>query len=530
MRFFLKLGLTGSKILSQWGYGTRQFHSLKENMRHLYINPLLLCDTYKLSHRQMLPPGCNLTYTNITARKSRVDGVDNVVVFGLQYFIQEYLIDRFQKDFFLKPKEEVVGSFEKFVSSCCGTGVINSDHVSDLYDLGYLPLVIKSVKEGTVCPIGVPFCTVYNTHKNFGWLTNFIETIMQCVLWRAITSATDCKRLRQLGDKFAEETSDALPFVDWQFHTFGMRGSDGLECAILSDAGHLLNFTGSDTVPTLPFMEYYYGAKIGQEIVSMSVPASEHAVVCAYGEEGEIDTFRHIMQDVYPRGILSMISDSWDLTEIINPDNGYLVKLKQEILDRDGKLVIRPDSSDKTPLEVICGDDKPESKYNERQRPVIEKGVLRCLDEIFGSTINSKGYKELNAKIGLIYGEALSYELLGKIFDTMKEMGYASTNLTCGIGSAFHMYNRTRDTYSIVCKSTYCEVNGEGRNIFKDPVTDSGSKKSMKGLLKVNTDFSVQQECTWDEEGEGILEEVFKDGILLREETLAGIRERLASQ
>ena len=475
----------------------------------------------------MLPEGCNLMYVNITARKSRELDVDKVVVFGLQYFIKEYLIERFNKDFFSLPKKQVLEDFERITKSCCGPNVIKIDHVDKLHDLGYLPLMIKAMREGTRCPIGVPFCTIYNTHPEFAWLTNFIETISQCTIWRMITSATDCYKLRQLGDKYAKHTSDSPSFVDWQFHTFGMRGSDGLEAAILCDSGHLLNFTGSDTVPTIQFMEKYYGANCDKEIISGSVPANEHAVVCSYGRENELETIRHLIQDVYPTGIISLVSDSWDLTEVINPDGGYLAKLKDIILNRDGKIVCRPDSSDKTPLEIICGDDNPEPKYNDRQRPVIEKGVLRCLDEIFGSTVNSKGFKELNPKVGAIYGEALDYKLLNNIFGTMEHMGYASTNLVCGIGSSFHMLNRTRDTYAIACKAVACEVNKKLRNIYKDPITDSGSKKSMCGLLRVNKDFTVDQEVGWDIEKGGILEPTFLNGKMQRNQTLANIRETL---
>jgi nicotinamide phosphoribosyltransferase len=149
------------------------------------------------------------------------------------------------------------------------------------------------------------------------------------------------------------------------------------------------------------------------------------------------------------------------------------------------------------------------------------------LDEIFGHTINSKGYKELNSHIGLIYGEALHYDLVKKIFETMNEMGYASTNLVCGIGSYEHTSNKTRDTFGVAEKGVYCETNGIGINIFKDPITDDGMKKSAKGLLKVNEDLTFTQECTWEQEAQGLLETVFENGKLVREHTLAEIRERV---
>ncbi len=501
-------------------------------MRNLYINPLLIADQYKLSHRHQLEEGTTLIYSNTTPRESQVEGVDKVVVFGMQYFIKAYLMERFEEDFFALPEGDVVSSFERVCDNSLGKGVINSDHVRDLHQLGYLPLKIKCLPEGTLCPIGYPLCTIYNTHPDFAWLTNFIETICQNVMWRMITSATDMRQLRLLGEEFWDKTVGHTDGLDFQFHTFAMRGNDGLESACMCDAGHLLSFRGSDTIPTIPFLERYYGADSNKELISASVPATEHSIMCSYGDKNELETFRMLIEDLYPSGIVSIVSDTWDLTEIINPDNGYLVQLKDKVLARDGKVVIRPDSSDKTPLEVICGDEYPDSKYNHRQRPVIEKGVLVCLDEIFGHTINVRGLKEINAKIGCIYGESINLALARKIFEQMRSMGYAANNIVFGIGSLEHMKGKSRDTYGLACKATYCEVNGEGRNIFKDPITDSGMKKSHVGLMcmemsKEYPGWNLSQECSWEKEDKGFLYTVFEDGKLVKEYDLEDIRRNL---
>ncbi len=496
-------------------------------MRNLYINPLLIADQYKLSHRHQLEKGTTLIYSNITPRKSKVEGVNEVVVFGMQYFIKEYLIGRFNNDFFALPRETVIASFERVCNNSLGPGAIDSSHVGQLHDLGYLPLKIKCLNEGSLCPIGTPFCTLYNTHPDFAWLTNFIETICQNVIWRMLTSATDMRQLRLLADEFADKTVGNKDYVDFQFHTFSMRGNDGLESACMCDAGHLLSFRGSDTIPTIPFLEQYYNADSDRKLISASVPATEHSIMCSYGDEHELETFRMLIEDLYPSGIVSIVSDTWDLTEIINPDGGYLVLLKDKILARDGKVVIRPDSSDKTPLEVICGDPWPHYKYNDRQRPIIYKGVLICLDEIFGHTVNEKGFKEINSHIGIIYGERIDRELAREIFREMERMGYAANNIVFGIGSVEHMSNKTRDTYGLACKATYCEVNGEGRNIFKDPITDNGMKKSHRGLMYIDNHQKLHQECTWEEEDKGILHTVFEDGKLIIEHSLSHIRSRL---
>ena len=378
-------------------------------------------------------------------------------------------------------------------------------------------MVIKALPEGSSVPIRVPMMTMYNTLPEFFWLTNYFETILSTTIWMPCTSATIAKQYRGILDKYAEETSSTPEFVDWQGHDFSMRGIAGMEAAVMSASAHLLSFSGTDTIPCIDFLEEYYNANSDTELIGGSVAATEHSVMCMGTNTGEQETFKRLITEVYPNGIVSIVSDTWDLWKVLTE---YLPNLKEEVLARDGKVVIRPDSGD--PADIICGN--PNGKTEEEK-----KGVIELLWEIFGGQTNSKGYKELDSHIGAIYGDSITTERATDICERLKQKGFASTNVVLGIGSFTYQYN-TRDTFGFAMKATYGEVNGEGREIFKDPITDDGTKKSAKGLLKVekkNDVFTLTDSVSWDEEKTGELKVVFKDGKLLVDDSLQNIRNRV---
>ena len=318
-------------------------------------------------------------------------------------------------------------------------------------------------------------------------------------------------------NKYAAETSSMPEFVDWQGHDFSMRGMAGIEAATTSAAGHLLSFTGTDTIPSIEFFEEYYNANSDVELIGGSVAATEHSVMCMGTTEGEFETFKRLICEVYPKGIVSIVSDTWDLWKVLTD---YLPRLKSEIDAREGKVVIRPDSGD--PVDIICGN--PVGK-NENEK----KGVIELLWETFGGSTNAKGYKELIPQIGAIYGDSITIARATQICERLKLKGFASTNVVLGIGSYTYQYN-TRDTFGFAMKATYGEVNSEGRAIFKDPITDDGTKKSAKGLMKISLEngiYTLQDEVTWEQEKQGELKEVFRDGKLLINQNLAEIRSRV---
>lgn len=360
------------------------------------MNPILLTDGYKVDHRRQYPDGTSLVYSNWTPRTSRIEGVDNVVFFGLQYVIKKYIIEDFERDFFSRPKEEISKRYQRRINNYLGPNSVGIEHIEALHDLGYIPMVFKALPEGSTVPIRVPMFTMFNTLPEFFWLTNYFETLVSTLVWMPCNSATIAKEYRKILDQYAADTSDAPAFVDWQAHDFSMRGMAGIEAAQLSGSGHLLSFTGTDTIPAIDFLENYYKADSDNELVGGSVAATEHSVMSMGTNSGELQTFKRLITETYPNGVVSIVSDTWDLWKVLTE---YLPALKNEILARDGKVVIRPDSGD--PADIICGN--PTGKTEQERN-----GVIQLLWDVFGGSTNSKGYKELDSHIGAIYGDSIT--------------------------------------------------------------------------------------------------------------------------
>lgn len=481
------------------------------------IPALVLTDFYKTDHRRQFPDGTTTVYSNFTPRGSRIEHVDHVVFFGLQYFLVEYLQRRFDETFFRLPAAQAVGAYQRRLDNSLGKGAVPVDHVQALHELGYLPLRIKALPEGTRVPMQVPTHTIENTDDRFAWLTNFIETMMSAVVWGPCTSATIANRYREVFERWAATTGAPREFVPWQGHDFSFRGMFGIEAACMSGAGHLLSFTGTDTIPAIDFLEQYYGADCTREMIGGSVPATEHAVMCAGGKETELDTYRRLLTTVYPRGIVSVVSDTWDFFRVITD---LLPQLKREVLARDGKLVIRPDSGD--PVLILVGDPAAPAGSPER------RGLIELLWEIFGGTTTAKGFKVLDPHIGAIYGDSITLERQEAILSGLAAKGFASSNVVLGIGSYTYQHV-TRDTFGFAMKATFCTVDGEDREIYKQPRTDS-KKNSHRGLLAVRRDergelrahFPVSRRD--EQAASNLLQPVFENGKLLRRQTLAEIR------
>jgi nicotinamide phosphoribosyltransferase len=486
------------------------------------MNPLLLTDGYKTSHHQMYPEGTTLVYSNFTPRSNKYapKGCDQVVSFG-QQMVMKQIHEAFQNEFFSKPKDEVCQEMKRELSMYLNTDY-DVSHFEALYDLGYLPIHVKAITEGTLVPIKVPVLTIYNTHPDFYWVTNYLETILSNLLWKPMTSATIAHQYRKVLTRWQEKTdAEKSWFIDWQGHDFSMRGMDSVEAVISSGVAHLTSFMGSDSLPAIYGARKFYG---DEGPVAGSVNATEHSVMCAGGKEDEVETFRRLLE-TYPTGILSVVSDTWDLWKVCTE---HLVTLKEEIMNRDGKLVIRPDSGD--PVDILCGVILPNKKelVGVEKRP-NEKGVIELLWDVFGGTVNEQGYKVLDPHIGAIYGDSITIDRADEICRRLEAKGFASTNVVLGIGSFTYQYN-TRDTFGFAMKATYVEVDGEAREIFKDPITDDGTKKSATGLLhvtKVMDDYVLIDKVTWGEEEGGELQTIYKDGNTFNKTTLNQIRKRL---
>lgn len=481
----------------------------------------LLCDFYKVSHKNQYPKGTVLVYSTWTARTSRIEDINEVVSFGFQSFIKEYLINYFNENFFARTKVEVANEYKRVIKFALGVEDPDASHIEDLHDLGFLPIKIKAIKEGTLVPIKVPMLTIENTKPAFFWLTNYLETLMSCQLWMPATSATLAFEYRKILEEFANLTNGDTSIVPFQGHDFSMRGMSSLEAAKSSGAGHLISFTGTDTIPAILYLEDYYNANIEKELVGTSIPATEHSVMCAHGTD-EMASYRYLIKEVYPSGFVSIVSDTWDLWSVLDV---VIRGLKEDILSRDGKVVIRPDSGD--PVKIICGDLESTNEFE-------RKGVIEILWEIFGGTVTEKGYKQLDSHIGAIYGDAITIARCREICEKLAAKGFASTNMVYGIGSYTYQYN-TRDTFGFALKSTFTIINGEERKIFKDPKTDSGHfKKSQTGLVlvtekdgKIDYIDNLSVEEYTKNQAADLLELVFVDGKLVRDQSLTEIRGNL---
>lgn len=479
----------------------------------------LLCDFYKTSHMNLYPKGTETVYSTWTPRQSLIPGIEKVVVFGQQKLIKEYLITFFNENFFERNKEEVVSEYARVLKYSLGTPNPETQHIEKLHDLGYLPISIKSLPEGSVSNIRVPILTIENTLPQFFWVTNYLETLMSCELWQSVTSATLAHEYKKLLNKYAQETGGDLGFVNFQGHDFSMRGMSSLNSSISSGMGHLLSFSGTDTIPAILGHEEFYNANIEKELVGCSIPATEHSIECAYGNDKEY--ILDIITNKNATGMVSVVSDGYDFWNVVG---NILPSMKEEIMKRDGKLVIRPDSGD--PVKIVCGDLNP-FKKQDAHNTLIEKGLIECLWDTFGGTVNEAGYKVLDSHIGAIYGDSITLKRADEICSQLKAKGFCSTNIVFGIGSFTYQYN-TRDTFGFAMKATSVTINGDEKAIFKAPKTDNGVKTSQKGRVAVVNGLLVENlnEKTQNVEGNQ-LREIFRDGTLLIDESLATIRARL---
>ena len=501
------------------------------------IRPLTDTDAYKLGHIHMYPGGTEYVLSNFTDRGSRVEGVTHTVHFGLQAFLKGWMVEEW-KPFFAASEDEVASQYEEFTTSILGPNNIGSDHIRALHRLGYLPLRFRSLPEGALVPLRVPKFTVENTHPEFFWLTNYIETALSSEVWQPATSATLAHRFRQLLDEWALKTTGSTEGVQWQGHDFSFRGMAGVHAAAASGAGHALSFTGSDNLNVVNFVDDYYGPADG--LIVGSVPATEHSVATAFGPQDERAYFERVL-DQNPAGIVSVVSDSYDLWSALTVT---IPSLKNKIMTRDGKLVVRPDSGD--PVKIVTGTEYDDRDFwqgiEEREagtasdnRTAEQKGVVELLWDEFGGTVNEQGYKVLDSHVGVIYGDSITYDRALAIFKRLEAKGFASTNVVFGVGSFTYQY-QTRDTFMSALKATWVQVNGEGIDIYKDPITDNGTKKSARGRIAVATDhgeyFLVDSTSDFPAgsvEGTSFdhLRTVWEDGKLLIDESFAEVRARL---
>ena len=490
-------------------------------------NPMLLIDFYKAVHAEMLPKGITKSVSYFTPRMSRVKRWDKLVMFGLQGFIKTYLIDYFNKEFFGKSFPIVMADYRRIMDAALGADAYNIKKIEQLHMLGYLPIEIVALPEGTLVPVHVPMFGITNTHPDFAWLPQALESLISAEMWHPMIAATVGYTYRQIVNEYYDKTCDDNISRARALGSFDFRGEECLQSAVKAGAGWCLSFLNTATVPTIPYLEQMYNCDCTKEPVAFGSPSTEHSVMCSnYAVDGDEITFlRRALTEIYPNTSFSCVCDSYDYWNIV--DN-ILPQLKKEILEHNGCFLVRGDSGD--PVEVVT------------------KTVFR-LWEHFGGTVNSKGYKVLDPHVKAIYGDSITVQRCEEIYRILMENGFACSNAALGVGSfSFQCIEEdgilkpfTRDTFSCCIKATYCEINGEPYPIFKNP-KESGFKKSQKGCCTVRwtgtfrpdnlIDFNFQFEDghTWDEvvnDDKNFLETVFKDGKLVKEYSLAEIRNRI---
>ena len=485
-------------------------------------NPMLLIDFYKAVHAEMLPKGITKSVSYYTPRMSRVKRWDKVVMFGLQGFIKTYLIDYFNECFFKRPFADVMFEYKRVMDASLGEDTYNIGTIINLHKLGYLPIEIVALPEGTRVPIHCPMFGITNTHPDFAWLPQALESLISAETWHPQLAATVGYTYREIVNHYYDLTCDDNIPRARALGAFDFRGEECLESAVKAGAGWCLSFLNTATVPVIPYLEQNYNCDCTKEPVAFGSPSTEHSVMCSnYAVDGdEITLLRRLLTEIYPNTSFSAVLDSYDYWNII--DN-VLPQLKKEIMEHNGCMLMRGDSGD-------CVD-------------VVTKTVFK-LWEHFGGTINSKGYKVLDPHVKAIYGDSITVQRCEEIYKILMENGFACSNVALGVGSfSFQCIEEdgelkpfTRDTFSSCIKATYCEIDGNPTPIFKNP-KDGGFKKSQKGCCVVvarGDSFDFVDGRTWDEaHGSGksadvnALKTVFKDGKIVKEQSLAEIRKVL---
>lgn len=496
----------------------------------LKINPLLAIDAYKFGHMSMHPENIDYIYCNLTPRSMKyfnrsipAEFVDNkLVAFGMQMAVQD-IVQSFDDNFFHRPLAEVLSEFLATASPFIGENVqarsILATNVTKLHKLQYLPLCIKTLPEGTISNPQVPILTIVNTIPGFGWLPNYLETYISQNTWKVATVATLSRVYRKIFEKYSALTCDDNSHILFQGHDFSARGMSSTEDSIKNGIGHMTQFWGSDSVHSAFTATNHYGFQ--NEIpLAFSVPATEHSIMAlGISLSSEEETFRRLLKQ-YNTGIIAIVSDTNDYWNTIT---NIAANLKDDILARQPdsmglcKTVFRPDSGN--PVEIVCGD--PAAPFDSPEH----KGSIECLWEIFGGTTNDKGFKVLNPKVGLIYGDSITPQRANDILAGLAAKGFASSNIVFGIGSYAYNYS-TRDSLGFAIKATAAiDSNDNLIPIQKTVKTDTG-KKSACGLLHVTPELTLIDNATRFQEATGALRVIFSNGSTNFETDFAAIRER----
>ncbi|MCL2633680.1 MAG: nicotinate phosphoribosyltransferase [Oscillospiraceae bacterium] len=512
------------------------------------MNPCLMVDAYKLGHYFMQPPGVTFVWDGWTARSNRhMPDCPETVNFGYQFTIKRYFVDFFNRWFFGEDINALEADFIKKVNNGFNPRYSDFARFRELYDLGYLPICIMGLPEGMTVPVRVPLYVIYNTDERFSWLPQYLEDLWSCHNWHPSTSATVAYDRRKILQHYVNLTCDDTTITKNLAGDFSFRGLTGVETAYISTCGHLLSFAKTATFDCYGLLQEFYSAT-DEDLSGIGTPSLEHSVVCqgiAYylnilKSNGEykgitLDKFsewdeklvaemcylKWLITELQPDGALSYVSDTFDFWGVCTK---VLPELREDILAREGVLLIRPDSGD--PIKICCGDAGAQT-WHERQ------GAIRVIEHYFGSTLNSKGFKVISPKIRVIYGDAIDRQRNVAIPQGLYELKYSVENIVFGIGSLSYQWV-TRDNRGYALKVTDCIMDGVEIPLYKSPKTDDGTKASQRGCFAVHYDedgrITYTDGLTFKEaigfKG-NLMREVFRDGVMKNLEDFATIRNRL---
>ncbi len=457
-------------------------------MRRNRSNIIEMSDSYKISHWRQYPPGTTRVFSFL---ESRGGAFSHVTLFGLQYIIKQYL------EGVVVTKEMIDEASEDFALHFGNATLFNEAgwrHILNVHG-GRLPVRISAIPEGTPVPISNVMLTIENTDPAVPWLTSYLETLL-CEVWYPTTVCTQSRVMRQVILEALEKSGDPAG-VDFKLHDFGFRGSTSVESSGIGGAAHLVNFNGTDTMSALKVAREFYG----ERMAGFSIPAAEHSTITSWGREHEGDAYANMLRS-FPTGPVAVVSDSYDIFHACRQLWG--AELKVEVIERDGVLIVRPDSGDP---------------------PTVVLRVLDILGEAFGTTINSKGYRLLHPKVRVIQGDGIDLAMIQNILGAIIAAGWSADNIAFGSGGGL-LQKVDRDTCKFAFKCSAIEINGAWHDVSKDPITDHG-KKSKAGRLKLVRRGDSVATVTEEQSVEvNLLVPVFENGQLLVDQSFSDIRSR----
>lgn len=553
---------------------------------------ILMSDFYKQAHAEQYPEGITKLISYATARMTRIPKEmcgDKLTVFGIQAYVKDFLIERFNETFFNVPLEEAMAEYNEIIGPTFPIQYVNTGKFEALHKLGYLPVEVGCLAEGTRVPIRsafelpegqcqVPFMYIINTHPDFPWITEFLESVTSSEVWYPMAIANQAYYYRQIVNKWYGVTGCADAARKSAISEFGFRGGKSSDAAIKASSAFLTSFNKTATIPAIKYMHDYYGDPVGE--IGGGMISTEHSVMCSnFAVDGDEDTFlKKLFSEIYPAGAVSVVMDTYDYWANIKRCGAG--ELKDIIMNREGTVFFRGDSGD--PVDIICGYNpkkyssltqvklsradvsvgepfyvEDELRYYKLvkvdgkdeyvtvdEKPVEVMGTVELLWNMFGGTVNESGYKVLDSHVRAIYGDSITPTRAEQMYQRLAERGFASNNVALGAGSFStqcaeapdgRLFTFTRDSYGIAVKATWCadEHKGEERQLFKNPKTDTGKfKKSQKGLIYVTEEngeivaYDGYTTETLPKEG-NLLQPIFRDGKMLHEVSLNDIRQRL---